>query len=177
MEVACQGEGSVSSPCRNSSFPREGPLRTRGAKSCLGLVGRVEAVARLCRKPAGGRALTTFPGCSLLVCRLEARSGQPPKLGPQGGMAKSRGRLYLWMCLAAVLASFLAGFMVGKYEPRVPRAPCPQRGAGASGSDAGEETQKAWRPWRGSLSCGQPRGIQPSWNPGGMTLTFLIKCD
>uniref|UniRef100_A0A8C8XMS3 N-acetylated-alpha-linked acidic dipeptidase 2 n=1 Tax=Panthera leo TaxID=9689 RepID=A0A8C8XMS3_PANLE len=28
-------------------------------------------------------------------------------------MAKSRGRLYLWMCLAAVLASFLAGFMVG----------------------------------------------------------------
>ncbi|GAB5577314.1 N-acetylated-alpha-linked acidic dipeptidase 2 isoform X4 [Prionailurus iriomotensis] len=44
---------------------------------------------------------------------LEARSGQPPKLGPQGGMAKSRGRLYLWMCLAAVLASFLAGFMVG----------------------------------------------------------------
>nr|XP_023501354.1 N-acetylated-alpha-linked acidic dipeptidase 2-like isoform X2 [Equus caballus]XP_023501355.1 N-acetylated-alpha-linked acidic dipeptidase 2-like [Equus caballus] len=28
-------------------------------------------------------------------------------------MAKSRGRLYLWMCLAAALASFLAGFMVG----------------------------------------------------------------
>ncbi|XP_046927069.1 N-acetylated-alpha-linked acidic dipeptidase 2 isoform X2 [Lynx rufus] len=28
-------------------------------------------------------------------------------------MAKSRGRLYLWMCLAVVLASFLAGFMVG----------------------------------------------------------------
>ncbi|XP_039110157.1 N-acetylated-alpha-linked acidic dipeptidase 2 isoform X3 [Hyaena hyaena] len=28
-------------------------------------------------------------------------------------MATSRGRLYLWMCLAAVLASFLAGFMVG----------------------------------------------------------------
>ncbi|XP_025783779.1 N-acetylated-alpha-linked acidic dipeptidase 2 isoform X2 [Puma concolor] len=28
-------------------------------------------------------------------------------------MAKSRGRRYLWMCLAAVLASFLAGFMVG----------------------------------------------------------------
>ncbi|VFV25845.1 naalad2 protein [Lynx pardinus] len=100
-------------PSQEFLFPREGPLRTRGATSCLGLVGRVEAVARLCRKPAGGRALTTFPGCSLLVCRLEARSGQPPKLGPQGGMAKSRGRLYLWMCLAVVLASFLAGFMVG----------------------------------------------------------------
>eukprot|EP00070_Physeter_catodon_P049951 XP_028356845.1 N-acetylated-alpha-linked acidic dipeptidase 2 isoform X2 [Physeter catodon] len=28
-------------------------------------------------------------------------------------MAKSRGRLYLWMCLAAALASFLGGFMVG----------------------------------------------------------------
>uniref|UniRef100_A0A667H2N2 N-acetylated-alpha-linked acidic dipeptidase 2 n=1 Tax=Lynx canadensis TaxID=61383 RepID=A0A667H2N2_LYNCA len=28
-------------------------------------------------------------------------------------MAKSRGQLYLWMCLAVVLASFLAGFMVG----------------------------------------------------------------
>uniref|UniRef100_F7DY16 N-acetylated alpha-linked acidic dipeptidase 2 n=1 Tax=Callithrix jacchus TaxID=9483 RepID=F7DY16_CALJA len=28
-------------------------------------------------------------------------------------MAKSRGRLYLWMCLAAALASFLVGFIVG----------------------------------------------------------------
>ncbi|XP_066894396.1 N-acetylated-alpha-linked acidic dipeptidase 2 isoform X1 [Kogia breviceps] len=28
-------------------------------------------------------------------------------------MAKSRGRPYLWMCLAAALASFLGGFMVG----------------------------------------------------------------
>ncbi|XP_055212232.1 N-acetylated-alpha-linked acidic dipeptidase 2 isoform X5 [Gorilla gorilla gorilla] len=28
-------------------------------------------------------------------------------------MAESRGRLYLWMCLAAALASFLMGFMVG----------------------------------------------------------------
>ncbi|KAM4859042.1 N-acetylated-alpha-linked acidic dipeptidase 2 isoform 2-T3 [Thomomys bottae] len=28
-------------------------------------------------------------------------------------MAKSRGQLYLWMCLAAALASFLAGFSVG----------------------------------------------------------------
>ncbi|XP_058162148.1 N-acetylated-alpha-linked acidic dipeptidase 2 isoform X2 [Dasypus novemcinctus] len=28
-------------------------------------------------------------------------------------MARSRGRLYLWMCLAAALASFLAGFMMG----------------------------------------------------------------
>ncbi|XP_006160400.1 N-acetylated-alpha-linked acidic dipeptidase 2 [Tupaia chinensis] len=36
-----------------------------------------------------------------------------PKLSPEEAMAKSRGRLYLWMCLAAALASFLAGFMVG----------------------------------------------------------------
>ncbi|XP_039704277.1 N-acetylated-alpha-linked acidic dipeptidase 2 isoform X2 [Pteropus medius] len=28
-------------------------------------------------------------------------------------MEKSKGRLYLWMCLAAALASFLAGFLVG----------------------------------------------------------------
>uniref|UniRef100_A0A2K5J0D5 PA domain-containing protein n=1 Tax=Colobus angolensis palliatus TaxID=336983 RepID=A0A2K5J0D5_COLAP len=28
-------------------------------------------------------------------------------------MAKSRGHLYLWMCLTAALASFLVGFMVG----------------------------------------------------------------
>uniref|UniRef100_A0A2K6M1N0 N-acetylated-alpha-linked acidic dipeptidase 2 n=1 Tax=Rhinopithecus bieti TaxID=61621 RepID=A0A2K6M1N0_RHIBE len=31
-------------------------------------------------------------------------------------MAKSRGHLYLWMCLTAALASFLVGFMVGKYR-------------------------------------------------------------
>uniref|UniRef100_A0A3Q2HEZ4 N-acetylated alpha-linked acidic dipeptidase 2 n=1 Tax=Equus caballus TaxID=9796 RepID=A0A3Q2HEZ4_HORSE len=36
-----------------------------------------------------------------------------PKVSAQEAMAKSRGRLYLWMCLAAALASFLAGFMVG----------------------------------------------------------------
>lgn len=37
-------------------------------------------------------------------------------------MATSRGRLYLWMYLAAALASFLAGLMVGKYEPLLPSA-------------------------------------------------------
>uniref|UniRef100_A0A673T9T6 Aminopeptidase NAALADL1 n=1 Tax=Suricata suricatta TaxID=37032 RepID=A0A673T9T6_SURSU len=49
--------------------------------------------------------------CSEL--RLGASSGQHPKLRPQGAMATSRGRLNLWMCLAAALASFLAGFMMG----------------------------------------------------------------
>ncbi|XP_047282124.1 N-acetylated-alpha-linked acidic dipeptidase 2 isoform X2 [Homo sapiens] len=56
-------------------------------------------------------------------CRLQRRQSylspearecsRRPKLGPQEAMAESRGRLYLWMCLAAALASFLMGFMVG----------------------------------------------------------------
>lgn len=37
-------------------------------------------------------------------------------------MAKSKGRLYLGMCLAAALASFLAGFTVGKCTSRFPGA-------------------------------------------------------
>ncbi|XP_063498094.1 N-acetylated-alpha-linked acidic dipeptidase 2-like [Symphalangus syndactylus] len=55
-------------------------------------------------------------------CRLQRRQSylspeahqcsRRPKLSPQEAMAKSRGRLYLWMCLAAALASFLVGFMV-----------------------------------------------------------------
>uniref|UniRef100_A0A8C7AHY6 N-acetylated alpha-linked acidic dipeptidase 2 n=1 Tax=Neovison vison TaxID=452646 RepID=A0A8C7AHY6_NEOVI len=45
--------------------------------------------------------------------RLEAGSFPNTKLRPQGVMATSRGRLYLWMYLAAALASFLAGLMVG----------------------------------------------------------------
>uniref|UniRef100_A0A2K5WGL2 N-acetylated-alpha-linked acidic dipeptidase 2 n=1 Tax=Macaca fascicularis TaxID=9541 RepID=A0A2K5WGL2_MACFA len=44
----------------------------------------------------------------------EAREGnRRPKLSPQEAMAKSRGHLYLWMCLTAALASFLVGFMLG----------------------------------------------------------------
>ncbi|XP_069932768.1 N-acetylated-alpha-linked acidic dipeptidase 2 isoform X3 [Oryctolagus cuniculus] len=40
-------------------------------------------------------------------------SSRRSRLRAEEAMANSRGRLYLWMCLAAALASFLAGFMVG----------------------------------------------------------------
>ncbi|XP_076969418.1 N-acetylated-alpha-linked acidic dipeptidase 2 isoform X2 [Tamandua tetradactyla] len=39
--------------------------------------------------------------------------GRCARIRPEEAMATSKGRLYLWMCLAAVLAFFLAGFMVG----------------------------------------------------------------
>nr|XP_023501353.1 N-acetylated-alpha-linked acidic dipeptidase 2-like isoform X1 [Equus caballus] len=58
--------------------------------------------------------------CHLLRQRQHSRlspeashCSRRPKVSAQEAMAKSRGRLYLWMCLAAALASFLAGFMVG----------------------------------------------------------------
>uniref|UniRef100_A0A8C4M5F2 N-acetylated-alpha-linked acidic dipeptidase 2 n=1 Tax=Equus asinus TaxID=9793 RepID=A0A8C4M5F2_EQUAS len=58
--------------------------------------------------------------CHLLRQRQHSRlspeashCSRRPKVSAQEAMAKSRGRLYLWMCLAAALASFLAGFTVG----------------------------------------------------------------
>ncbi|XP_075402557.1 N-acetylated-alpha-linked acidic dipeptidase 2-like isoform X2 [Tenrec ecaudatus] len=36
-----------------------------------------------------------------------------PKLSLEEAMAKSRGRLYAWLCLAAVLVSFLVGLLAG----------------------------------------------------------------
>ncbi|EPQ07184.1 N-acetylated-alpha-linked acidic dipeptidase 2 [Myotis brandtii] len=57
---------------------------------------------------ASPRALSWF------LCTLEAPySSLRSELSREEAMAKSRGRLYLCMCLAAALASFLAGFMVG----------------------------------------------------------------
>ncbi|XP_059786581.1 N-acetylated-alpha-linked acidic dipeptidase 2 isoform X3 [Balaenoptera ricei] len=60
-------------------------------------------------------AFPAFPGArSLFALIPEARSGSRRLLlSPEEAMAKSRGRLYLGMCLAAALASFLGGFMVG----------------------------------------------------------------
>ncbi|KAM7086180.1 N-acetylated-alpha-linked acidic dipeptidase 2 isoform 2-T3 [Molossus nigricans] len=67
-------------------------------------------------RPAGGAwMLTKSPrALSRFICTLEApyctlRS----KFNREEAMARSRGRLYLCMCLAAALASFLAGLMVG----------------------------------------------------------------
>ncbi|XP_033620162.1 N-acetylated-alpha-linked acidic dipeptidase 2 isoform X3 [Fukomys damarensis] len=45
--------------------------------------------------------------------RSSSSSSPGHKLRAQEAMAKSRRRLYLWMCLSAALASFLAGFMMG----------------------------------------------------------------
>lgn len=70
---------------------------------------------------------------SRLIRTLEAPGRSlRSKFSREEAMAKSRGRLYLCMCLAAALASFLAGFMVGKW-------PCalPERARG-SGSSAGK---------------------------------------
>ncbi|XP_028023971.2 N-acetylated-alpha-linked acidic dipeptidase 2 isoform X1 [Balaenoptera acutorostrata] len=60
-------------------------------------------------------AFPAFPGArSLFALIPEARSGSRRLLlSPEEAMAKSRGRLHLGMCLAAALASFLGGFMVG----------------------------------------------------------------
>ncbi|XP_055137341.2 N-acetylated-alpha-linked acidic dipeptidase 2-like [Symphalangus syndactylus] len=58
-------------------------------------------------------AHSLLPARSVFLCSPEAHQcSRRPKLSPQEAMAKSRGRLYLWMCLAAALASFLVGFMV-----------------------------------------------------------------
>ncbi|XP_038285725.1 N-acetylated-alpha-linked acidic dipeptidase 2 isoform X2 [Canis lupus familiaris] len=48
--------------------------------------------------------------------RREAGSFRNPKLCPQGAMATSRACLHLWMCGAAALASFLAGFTAGWFS-------------------------------------------------------------
>uniref|UniRef100_A0A452RCM7 Glutamate carboxypeptidase 2 n=1 Tax=Ursus americanus TaxID=9643 RepID=A0A452RCM7_URSAM len=127
MEVAGQQEGSVSSPCLTSSFPLRPPEDQTGQELfAAGLEGggRQPGFAEILwvgRHRLPWRALS-----ALLVCRLEAGSFRSPKLCPQGAMATSRGRLYLWMYLAAALASFLAGFMVGWFiKPLKETTPSP----------------------------------------------------
>ncbi|KAF5926063.1 hypothetical protein HPG69_010085, partial [Diceros bicornis minor] len=75
-----------------------------------GLCGWSAAEARCQALRATGSASAR----SLFFRSPEAPYGRRrPKLSPEEAMAKSRGRLYLWMCLAAAIASFLVGFMVG----------------------------------------------------------------
>lgn len=99
-------------------------------------------------RPAGAWLLSASrAGCPLsrFICTLQApHSSLRSKLSGEEAMARSRGRLYLWMCLAAALASFLAGFMVGKCTN-----PFPERGetglgcAGLAGRLA--RSQSGWR--------------------------------
>lgn len=111
------------------------------------------------------RALSRF------ICTLEApyctlRS----KFNREEAMAKSRGRLYLCMCLAAALASFLAGLMVGK---------CTNPSPWAQGRGSSSEKDRAGlsRPAELSLSAdGELPEFQPNWKPNGIW-AFLIKCD
>lgn len=87
-------------------------------------------------------------------------------------MATSRACLYLGMCVAAALASFLAGFMAGKCAP-LPgagwRCALPRWGARRESLE-------------GCVGFPEPRalqlrGVQPTWKPNGMHLTFLMRCD
>lgn len=133
LEAACQLEQCVSLPCRAFSLPWRPPRERRswellGAgfrSSAEGPEGRRQGLGQGPQgpRPAGACMLSESPRVlSWFLCTLEAPCcSARSKLSRQEAMAKSRGRLYLCMCLAAALASFLAGFMVGKCAD-----PCPQ---------------------------------------------------
>nr|XP_002708686.2 N-acetylated-alpha-linked acidic dipeptidase 2 isoform X1 [Oryctolagus cuniculus] len=110
-----------SSDCSAFSLP---PLRAPGDRWGQAKLGqRCQLFFTLCTDQEGGggfgqgpRLLTAFPARALdwLLCSSQATdSSRRSRLRAEEAMANSRGRLYLWMCLAAALASFLAGFMVG----------------------------------------------------------------
>lgn len=139
LEVACQLEQCVSLPCRAFSLPWRPPggrrsqeLLGAGFRSSVeGPGGRRQGLGQGPQwpRPAGAWMLSASPrALSWFLCTLEAPYGSVrSKLSREEAMAKSRGRLYLCMCLAAALASFLAGFMVGKCAN-----PCPQLRAAAA---------------------------------------------
>lgn len=116
---------------------------------------------------ASPRALSWF------LCTLEAPySSLRSKLSREEAMAKSRGRLYLCMCLAAALASFLAGFMVGKCanpspQPRAAAARQGKRGLDCAGVLPPAELI--------SVRDGEPAEFQPNQKPNGTQWAFLIK--
>lgn len=176
MEVAGQQEGSVSSPCLTSSFPLRPPEDQTGQELfAAGLEGggRQPGFAEILwvgRHRLPWRALS-----ALLVCRLEAGSFRSPKLCPQGAMATSRGRLYLWMYLAAALASFLAGFMVGKYEPLLPSAGLALVPAAWGGARGSLEAVQLGSP--SSLRVTNAADFSRTGSRMECILTFLMKCD
>ena len=75
-------------------------------------------------RPSGARVLCGSPrALPQFICTSQAPySRLRSKLSREEAMAKSRGRLYLWMCLAAALASFLVGFLVGECTNPLPAA-------------------------------------------------------
>lgn len=109
-----------------------------GAVSCWfspAAGGAWRAAAGLCRGQRGPRLAGVWAlakslwALFLFICSPEATlRSRRSKRSREEAMAKSKGRLYLWMCLAAALASFLAGFTVGKCTDRFPRAPESSRG-------------------------------------------------
>lgn len=113
-------------------------------------------------RPAGAWMLSASPrALSWFLCTLEAPySSLRSKLSREEAMAKSRGRLYLCMCLAAALASFLAGFMVGKCAN-----PSPQPRAAAA-----RQGKRGWTVLASSrrLSSSQSGMVNPrSFSPTG----------
>ncbi|XP_059874098.1 N-acetylated-alpha-linked acidic dipeptidase 2 isoform X2 [Delphinus delphis] len=115
---------NVSSSCRASSLPSRPPGDRRSQEFGAGFHSPLDPPGEQRqgfedgqRRPrsAATWAFPAFPGAlSLFALIPEARSGSRHLLlSPEEAMAKSRGRLHLWVCLAAALASFLGGFMVG----------------------------------------------------------------
>ncbi|XP_012887551.1 PREDICTED: N-acetylated-alpha-linked acidic dipeptidase 2 isoform X2 [Dipodomys ordii] len=71
--------------------------------------------SQLCSKAARFTEKKSLAKRNPEACNLILHSN----LRAQEAMAKSRGRLYLWMCLTAALAFFLAGFTVGWFTKPV----------------------------------------------------------
>lgn len=100
----------------------------------------------------------------LLSCYPETRyRSLRSKLSRKEAMEKSKGRLYLWMCLAAALASFLAGFLVGKCPNPFPLCP------GLPLLRTENRVRQCWLHPPAELSRGgELREFQPNWKPNGM---------
>lgn len=107
----------------------------------------------------------------LFSCCPEARySSLRSKLSRKEAMEKSKGRLYLWMCLAAALASFLAGFLVGKCPNPFSLSPV------LSLFRSEIPIRLCWLHPPAELSRGgELREFQPNWKPNGMHSGLLNK--
>lgn len=103
--------------------PAAGKAWRTGVWVCGWVVSAAHSAGRAAHRQAPGGphpvSLLTPCGCMCpCVHRALAREGiQCSQLRPEAAMAKTWGRLYLWVCAAVVLVSFLAGFLVGKCAP------------------------------------------------------------
>lgn len=170
---------NVSSSCRASSLPSRPPGDRRSQEFGAGFHSprdppgeQRQGFEEGQRRPrsAATWAFPAFPGAlSLFALIPEARSGSRHLLlSPEEAMAKSRGCLYLWVCLAAALASFLGGFMVGKCTDPFPGSLQPPR-------------RKAVEPGAEELGCALGAGpaelleFQPNRKLSGMHFGLLNK--